>query len=99
MSFWLTSAMAGPRRQNNAKVKQLFKIDLAGAVDVGGMDGLTAAGTAVSKNLFLDIVNALTPNLSAGLISAKIEGLSCGSDVNWNGNMVIRSGWPTTTIS
>src|SRR5262249_2286816 len=39
---------------SKAKVKQIFKIDLAGAVDVQNMDGLTAAANAVKKDLFLD---------------------------------------------
>jgi len=40
----------GRAAQNNAKVKQLFKIDLASAIDVSGMDGLTAAANAVPKS-------------------------------------------------
>jgi len=81
----------GRAAQNNAKVKQLFKIDLAGAVDVSGMDGLTAAANAVPKSQtpFLDIVSVLTTNgIPAGLIPAKIEGISFGPDVNWNGSPV-----------
>src|SRR5258708_32034248 len=34
---------------STAKVKQLFKIDLAGAVDISAMDGTTAATQAVNK--------------------------------------------------
>jgi hypothetical protein len=68
---------------NNAKVKQLFKIDLDGAVDVSNMDGTTAATHAVSKTLFLDIVQVLTANgIAAGEIPAKIEGLAFGPDIN-----------------
>ncbi|HEY4054840.1 MAG TPA: esterase-like activity of phytase family protein [Terriglobales bacterium] len=79
----------GRASQNNASVKQLFKIDLAGAVDVSGMDGLAAAGNAVPKTLFLDIVSVLKANnISAGLIPAKLEGVSFGPDVNWNGSAV-----------
>jgi len=81
----------GRASQNNAQVKQLFKIDLAGAVDVSDMDGLQAATNAVAKSPmpFLDIVSILTANgVSAGLIPAKIEGVSLGPDVNWNGNIV-----------
>jgi len=79
----------GRASQNDAKVKHLFKIDLAGAVDVSNMDGLAAAANAVNKTLFLDIVNVLTANgVSAGLIPAKIEGLSFGLDVKWNGSTV-----------
>src|SRR5262249_53370674 len=78
----------GRASQSNAKIKQLFKIDLAGAVDVSGMDGLAAAGSAVQKTLFLDIVAALMPTVPAGLIPAKIEGISFGPDVGWNGSLV-----------
>jgi len=74
---------------NKEKIKQLFKIDLQGAVDVSDMDGLTAAANAVSKTLFLDIVSVLTSNgIPAGQIPAKIEGLAFGSDVVYNGSTV-----------
>jgi Esterase-like activity of phytase len=67
---------------NNAKVKQLFKIDLNGAVDVSTMDGTTAATHAVAKTLFLDIVQSLTAaGIAAGEIPAKIEGVAFGPDV------------------
>jgi len=73
----------GRANANNAKVKQLFKIDLDGAVDVSNMDGTTAATHAVSKTLFLDIVQVLTANgIPAGEIPAKIEGLAFGPDIN-----------------
>ena len=75
---------------SKAKVKQVFKIDLANAVDVSDMDGTTAAANAVSKTLFLDIVQVLTANgITADQIPAKIEGLTLGPDV-WNG------GWQHT---
>jgi hypothetical protein len=71
---------------SKAKVKQLFKIDLANAVDVDGMDGTRAAANAVKKTLFLDIVNILTANgISASQIPAKIEGVAFGPDVNYKG--------------
>ena len=71
---------------NNAKVKQLFKIDLAGAVDITGMDGLTAATHAVNKTLFLDIVSVLEANgYAANRIPSKIEGVAFGSDVKTGG--------------
>lgn len=67
---------------NDAKVKQLFKIDLSGAVDVSDMDGTTAATHAVNKTLFLDIVALLTSSgISASEIPAKIEGLAFGADL------------------
>jgi hypothetical protein len=79
----------GRGAQNKAKIKQLFKIDLSEAVDVTGMDGLTAAANAVSKTLFLDIVSVLTANgIPAAKIPAKLEGLAFGSDVAIDGNTV-----------
>jgi hypothetical protein len=74
---------------SNAKVKQLFKIDLADAVDVSTMDGLTAVTHSVSKTLFLDIVQVLTANgITAGEIPAKIEGVTFGPDVRQGRNLV-----------
>jgi hypothetical protein len=67
---------------SSAKVKTMFKISLAGATDVSGMDGLTAASHAVAKTQFLDLVKLLTHNgVAAGNIPAKIEGVSFGADV------------------
>jgi Esterase-like activity of phytase len=78
---------------NNAKVKQLFKIDLDGAVDVSSMDGTTAATHAVSKTLFLDIVQSLTATgTSAGEIPAKIEGVAFGPDVR-EGEKTLHTLW------
>jgi Esterase-like activity of phytase len=70
----------------NAVVKQLFKIDLTGAVDISAMDGLTAAKSAVSKTLFLDVVAALTAGgIPADLIPSKIEGVAFGADIKKDG--------------
>ena len=78
---------------SKAKVKQLFKIDLNGAVDVSNMDGTTAATHAVSKTLFLDIVQVLTANgISASNIPAKIEGLAFGPDVK-QGSTTLHTLW------
>ena len=67
---------------SKAKVKQVFKIDLQNAVDVGSMDGTTAATHAVSKTLFLDVVSGLTAaGFTTDQIPAKIEGLAFGPDV------------------
>ena len=67
---------------SNAKFKQIFKIDLANAVDVTNMDGSTAAANAVSKSLFLDVVQVLTANgITTDQIPAKLEGLALGADV------------------
>jgi hypothetical protein len=74
---------------SKAKVKQLFKIDLKGAVDVSDMDGTIAATHAVSKTLFLDIVKVLNANgITSDQIPAKIEGITFGSDVEFNGSKV-----------
>ena len=71
---------------SKAKIKQFFKVDLTGATDVGNMDGLTASTHAVSKTLFLDVVNVLTANgFTSSTIPAKIEGLAFGPDVTVNG--------------
>lgn len=72
---------------SKAKVKQVFKIDLRGAVDIGNMDGTEAATHAVPKSLFLDIVSALkTAGIIAEQIPAKIEGLAFGPDVEIGGS-------------
>lgn len=74
---------------SKAKVKQLFKIDLAGATDVSAMDGLTAAAHAVNKTLFLDIVTALTSSgITTDQIPAKIEGVTFGPDVRQKGTVL-----------
>ena len=74
---------------NSAVSKQLFKIDLSGATDISGMDGITAAMHAVNKSLFLDIVPTLT---SLGIdpkdIPAKIEGVAIGPDIKKNGQTI-----------
>jgi len=83
----------GRANGDNAKVKQLFKINLSGAVDISNMDGLTAAANAVPKTLFLDLVQLLTANgISAGDIPAKIEGLAFGSDVK-EGKATVHTLW------
>jgi hypothetical protein len=78
-----------------AKVKQIFKIDLAGAVDVTNMDGATAATNAVTKSTlpFLDIVKVLTANgIAADQIPAKLEGLALGPDVK-QGSTTVHTLW------
>ena len=69
-----------------AKVKQIFKIDLTGAVDVTPMDGLTAAANAVGKTIFADLVAILGgAGIAATQVPAKIEGLALGNDVDDHG--------------
>jgi len=72
----------GRANGDDAVVKQLFKFDLAGAVDISGLDATAALPVAVNKTLFLDLVALLTANgIPAGNIPAKIEGLAFGPDV------------------
>ena len=67
---------------NDARVKQLFKIDLDNAHDVSNEDGATAATHAVTKTLFLDVKAVLVANgIPATRIPAKIEGIAFGPDV------------------
>jgi hypothetical protein len=74
---------------NDARVKQLFKIDLAGATDITGMNGSVAVTHAVSKTLFLDLVHLLVANgISATNIPSKIEGLAFGRDVRRKGSVM-----------
>lgn len=83
----------GRANADNAKVKQLFKIDLDGAVEVSKMDGTTAAANAVNKTLFLDIVQMLTANgISAAEIPAKIEGVAFGPDIR-EGRKTVHTLW------
>ena len=67
---------------SKAKVKQIFKIDLAQAVDVTSMDGTEAATHAVGKSLFLDVVQVLGAHgITPDQVPAKMEGLALGEDV------------------
>lgn len=81
-----------PGNSTNAKVKQLFKIDLKNAIDISGLDdgSMTlseAISDAVPKTLFVDIVKSLTaPSLDPNAfaldeIPSKIEGVTFGPDV------------------
>lgn len=74
---------------SKAKVKQLFKIDIANAIDVTGMDGNAAATVAIPKTLFLDIMKVLGDNgVTADQVPAKVEGLAFGTDIRQNGRTV-----------
>lgn len=70
---------------SNAAVKQIFKVDLAGATDVTGMSGeatLLANQGHPAKSLFLDIRALLNANgISDANIPAKLEGMAFGDDV------------------
>lgn len=79
---------------SNAKYKQIFKINLAGATDTSNMDGLTAAQHEVSKTLFLDVVSVLTANgFTAATIPAKLEGLAFGPDVTTSAGATLHTLW------
>jgi hypothetical protein len=67
----------------NAVVKQVWKVDIAGAADVSGLSGQAALlAKAPAKTLFLDIRAALNARgISDQLIPAKLEGLAFGDDV------------------
>ena len=76
---------------SNAKIKQVFKIDIAGATDITNLTGTAAAAAVIGKSTtpFLDIVAALKASgLTAAQIPAKIEGLSFGQDVTFNGTLL-----------
>ena len=76
-----------------AKVKQIFKIDLTGAVDVAAMDGLAAAANAVNKSLFVDLVKIIgSAGITADQVPAKLEGLALGADVD-NGGVTTHTLW------
>ena len=83
----------GRASQNSAKVKELFKIDLNGAVDVSKMDGTDAANNAVAKTPFLDVVKSLNAiGIDSSLIPAKIEGVAFGADVK-QGSTIYHTLW------
>ncbi|HEY2468414.1 MAG TPA: esterase-like activity of phytase family protein, partial [Terracidiphilus sp.] len=78
---------------SDAKVKQIFKIDLNGAVDVTDLDGTAAAAAAVPKTLFLDIVQTLGNNgITPDQVPAKLEGITFGPDVV-NAGVVTHTFW------
>lgn len=79
---------AGLGDGSSAVAKQLFKIDLTGAQDITSLTGTAAAGKAVGKSSFLDIVSALNANgIASNQIPAKIEGATFGQDVNYAGDL------------
>ena len=71
---------------SKAKVKQIFKIDIANATDTSEMSGTAAAAVAVPKTLFADLVQIFTANgITVDQIPAKIEGVAIGEDINQKG--------------
>ncbi len=76
---------------SNAKVKQIFQIDIAGATDITSLNGAAAAAAAVTKesNPFIDLVMQLVNSgMTKAQIPAKIEGISFGQDVLLNGEWI-----------
>jgi hypothetical protein len=72
---------------STAVIKKLYKIDLDGAAEVSGITGnANLAAKAVPKELFLDVVAALSANGIAPYdIPAKLEGIAFGQDVSVEG--------------
>lgn len=67
---------------STAVAKKIYKIDLAGATDVLGVEKLTTSTPVVAKTLFLDIVAKLTANgIPGSEIPAKIEAIAFGPDL------------------
>jgi hypothetical protein len=74
---------------SNAVVKRIYKIDLAGATDIGALNG--GAGIsgqanllqyAVTKTLFLDLTAVLgSHGIAAAQVPAKLEGMAFGDDI------------------
>jgi hypothetical protein len=72
-----------------AVVKRIYKIDIAGATDIGALNG--GAGIsgeanllqyAVTKTLFLDMKSALgAKGITATQVPAKLEGMAFGDDI------------------
>jgi hypothetical protein len=63
--------------------KKIYKIDLAGALDVSQVTGAAnLAAAAVGKTPFLDVVSVLTAKgIGSANIPAKLEGMAFGQDV------------------
>lgn len=72
-----------------AKVKSLFKIDLAGAKDITALSGAAAADAVVKKTSFFELAPALEAvGIVAEKIPSKIEGLAFGPDVMMDGKSI-----------
>lgn len=73
---------------STAKVKQLFLIDLDNATDITNLTGKAAQDKAIAKSStpFLDLVAELgKAGIAATDVPAKIEGVTFGQDVTYNG--------------
>lgn len=79
---------------SDAKIKQIFKIDLNGAQEITGLSG-DLSTKAVSKTLSLDFKNELVnAGIAAQNIPAKIEGMTFGEDIVYN-NEILHTLWIT----
>jgi len=79
---------AGLGDGTSAAVKQVFRINLAGAVDITGLTGAAAVAKAVGKTLVLDAVSLLNAaGIPSNQIPAKLEGLALGPDVMFGGTL------------
>ena len=71
-----------------AAVKQLFKIDIAGATDISSVANMMSATPAVSKTLFLDVRAQLNANgIGDTQIPSKLEGFAFGDDIMIGGQL------------
>ena len=77
----------GDTAGSQAVVKRIYKVDLNGATDVTGISGESnLLADAVSKTLVLDVKTILNnAGIADTAIPAKLEGLSFGQDVTYNG--------------
>ncbi|MGV8988580.1 MAG: esterase-like activity of phytase family protein [Cypionkella sp.] len=72
-----------------AEVKKLFRVDLAGAVDITDLAGAAVTEAVVAKTEVLDLVAVLGANgIAADKVPSKIEGLAFGEDVSLDGTVL-----------
>lgn len=72
-----------------AAVKQVFMVDIAGATEITNVNPAPNATAAVAKTLKLDLVAALqAAGIDPTQIPSKIEGLTFGADVTYNGQLL-----------
>ncbi len=79
---------------NAARIKHLFRIDIAAAADITGLDASAAAARAVSKSAspVVDLVAMLgAAGVPATRVPSKIEGLAFGEDVTVTVNGVVQT--------
>lgn len=72
---------------STAVQKKVYHIDISGAQDISAISGAAnLAGTAVAKDLFVDLVAVFNAHgIASTDIPAKLEGLALGPDVTVNG--------------